>query len=665
MEKKHQLGLSIGGLFVALGVVYGDIGTSPMYVMRALIEGNGGLGAISDEFIIGVVSLVFWTVTLLTTVKYVMLALEADNHHEGGIFALYTLVRKAGKYIIIPAMIGGAALLADGVLTPAVTVTTAIEGLRDIPLFYQAFGDNQTVIIEITLTILAVLFFVQRFGTEKIGRTFGPIMFGWFLFLALMGLGNIPLDLNILRAINPLHAIRILFSGANALGIFVLGSIFLATTGAEALYSDMGHVGKDNIRWSWPYVFTCLMLNYMGQGAWVMNVHHHPELVAGSTSVNPFFAIMPKSLLVVGVLFATVAAIIASQSLITGSFSLVSEAIKLKLLPRLKITYPGKGIGQSYIPAVNTLLWIMTSCVVLGFKTSSHMEAAYGLSITVTMLMTTFLLWTHLRQSGVRPLFAHAVLLFFGPIETIFLISSLTKFFHGGYVAVGIALLILVLMYIWHHATTLQSMASQEVSLTTYLPQIQALHEDESLPYYQSNVVFLVSQLEGDVIPRQYIYSILDKKPKRAKAYWFVHITVTDQPYTQEYTIDMLGTDFIVIVNLYLGYKIPQRINVYIRQIITDLMADERLPKQPQRYTSMPGREVGDFRFIFISEELSSLTNFSHWDREIMRAKQTIKRFTVTPESWFGLQFSEVTSETVPLAVAAGRQSNSFLTEIK
>ncbi|MDO4670966.1 MAG: KUP/HAK/KT family potassium transporter [Aerococcus sp.] len=663
MEKKHKLPLSLGGLFVALGVVYGDIGTSPMYVMRALIDGNGGLAAISDEFIIGVVSLVFWTVTLLTTVKYVMLALEADNNNEGGIFALYTLVRKAGKFIIVPAMIGGAALLADGVLTPAVTVTTAIEGLRGIPLFYETFGENQAIIIEITITILATLFFVQRFGTEKIGRTFGPVMFCWFLFLGVMGLSNIPLNFGILRAINPLHAIHILFSDANGMGIFVLGNIFLATTGAEALYSDMGHVGKGNIRWSWPYVFTCLMLNYMGQGAWVMSARHNPTILANSDGLNPFFAIMPDALLIFGVLFATIAAIIASQSLITGSFSLVSEAMKLKLLPRLKITYPGKGIGQSYIPAVNLLLWLMTTCVVLGFKTSSHMEAAYGLSITVTMLMTTFLLWTYLRQRGVSLLFSNLVLVIFGPIEAVFLISSLKKFFHGGYVAVGIACLILTLMYIWHHASMLQEEASVDVSLRKYLPQIQRLHEDALLPYYQDNVVFLVPQLDGDVIPRQYVYSILDKKPKRAKVYWFVHITVTDRPYTQEYTVDMLDTDFVVVVNLYLGYKIPQRINVYMRQIITALMEDGRLPKQPQRYTSIPGREVGDFRFIFISEELSALTNFSHWDREVMRAKQTIKRYTVTPESWFGLQFSEVTRETVPLAI--GRQNTSFLTERK
>lgn len=342
--KKNVKKLSAAGLLVAMGVVYGDIGTSPLYVMKAIVGDNGGLQGINPDFVIGAVSLIFWTLTLLTTIKYVVIALNADNHGEGGIFSLYTLVRKGGKYLIIPAMIGGAALLADGVLTPAVTVTTAIEGLRGIPLFFERFGNDQTIIVIITLVIILTLFMVQRFGSELVGKAFGPIMFLWFTFLGVMGVMNFSQDWTVVRAINPYYAIQLLLSPDNRLGLFILGNVFLATTGAEALYSDLGHVGKLNIRLSWPYVKLCLMLNYFGQAAWLINVYQNPE-IQKIENLNPFFQMMPNSLTGFGVVFATIAAVIASQALISGSFTLVSEAIKLKLLPRLKIMYPGSSIG--------------------------------------------------------------------------------------------------------------------------------------------------------------------------------------------------------------------------------------------------------------------------------------------------------------------------------
>ncbi len=402
----------MAGLLVAMGVVYGDIGTSPLYVMKAIVEDNGGLRGINPEFVLGSVSLIFWTLTLLTTIKYVVIALNADNHGEGGIFSLYTLVRKGSKYLIVPAMIGGAALLADGVLTPAVTVTTAIEGLRGIPQFFDRFGNNQNIIVIITLVIIFVLFMVQRFGTEIVGKAFGPIMFLWFTFLGVMGLINFSQDWTVIRALNPYYAIRLLFSPDNRLGLFILGNIFLATTGAEALYSDLGHVGKLNIRLSWPYVKLCLVLNYFGQAAWLLNIYQNQE-VQQINNLNPFFQMLPKGWLIIGVGFATIAAVIASQALITGSFTLVSEAIKLKLLPRLKIMYPGNSIGQMYIPAVNLILWLACSLIVVTFRTSHHMEAAYGLSITVTMLMTTVLLYFYLIQSNYSKWFAWIVSFFF------------------------------------------------------------------------------------------------------------------------------------------------------------------------------------------------------------------------------------------------------------
>lgn len=656
-KKNHRTQrLSAAGLMIALGVVYGDIGTSPLYVMKAILAENGGLKSVTNDFVIGAVSLVFWTVMLLTTVKYVIIALNADNHGEGGIFSLYTLVRKGGKYLIIPAMIGGAALLADGVLTPAVTVTTAIEGLRGIPDFYQEFGNDQNVIVVITLAILLVLFLIQRFGTDFVGHAFGPIMFLWFTFLGVMGLLNLPYDLSVIKALNPYYAIHLLFNPDNKMGVFILGSIFLATTGAEALYSDMGHVGKKNIRFSWPYVFLCLMLNYAGQAAWILHAKGNTSIEA-LDNLNPFFQILPDGWMVIGVVFATIAAIIASQALISGSFTLVSEAIKLKLLPRMHIVYPGSSIGQMYIPAVNMILWVACSLIVITFRTSSHMEAAYGLSITVTMLMTTYLLYHYMVQRKVSRVLSTLMITFFGLLETFFFISSVTKFFHGGFVAVGMALLILGLMYIWYRSNQIQVNASQEVDFKDYIAQLKELHDDTKVPYYQTNVVFLVPSLEGDQIAQQYIYSILDKRVKRAKVYWFVNVEVADEPYTEEFSVDMMGTDFIVKVKLYLGFRISQDVNVYLRQIIHDLMKQGRLPKQPQHYSLTPGRQVGDFQFIMIREELSNVTEIDKWDRQIMQARLGIKRHTVTPERWFGLEYSDVIYETVPLIVGPTRKT--------
>ncbi|MGM0138511.1 K+ uptake transporter [Enterococcus sp. DIV0755b] len=662
MSQQKMSKVTAAGLLVAMGVVYGDIGTSPLYVMKAIVEENGGLKSLNPDFILGAVSLIFWTLTFLTTIKYVVIALNADNHGEGGIFSLYTLVRKKSKFLIIPAMIGGAALLADGVLTPAVTVTTAIEGLRGIPAFYDRFGMNQNVIVIITLIILLILFTVQRFGTDMVGKAFGPAMFLWFTFLGGMGLFHFAQDLSVIRALNPMYAIKLLFSPDNKLGILILGNIFLATTGAEALYSDMGHVGKKNIRVSWPYVKVCLLLNYLGQAAWLLSVYQDPKIQA-IEQLNPFFRILPASWMVFGVIFATIAAVIASQALLSGSFTLVSEAIKLRLLPRMKIMYPGSSIGQMYIPAVNFILWLACSLIVLTFRTSSHMEAAYGLSITVTMLMTTLLLYFYLSEKRHNKLLAACVSLFFAAIETIFFISSAAKFLHGGFVAVIIALLILAVMIIWEWGNIIQEEAADTVHLKEYIPQLAALRQDESIPMYQTNVVFLVPHINDDEIGKQFVYSILDKRPKRAQTYWFVNVVVTDEPYTKEFSVDTLETDFIVVVRLYLGFRVNQEVNVYVRQIIHDLMKDGRLPKQPQRYSLTPGRNVGDFQFVLIEEELSNNTELDKWERQIMQAKLFIKRHTMSPENWFGLEYSDVLYETVPLII--GRTKKTRLVERK
>ncbi|MGO3197476.1 KUP/HAK/KT family potassium transporter [Vagococcus salmoninarum] len=665
VDSSHQLDkFKMGGALVAMGVVYGDIGTSPLYVMKAIIEGNGGLARVSEDFIIGAVSLIVWTLTLLTTVKYVLIALKADNHGEGGIFSLYTLVRKVSRYLIIPAMIGGAALLADGVLTPAVTITTAIEGLRGIPSFFNIFGNNQNVIIIITIAIICVLFMIQRFGTERVGKAFGPVMLGWFTFIGGIGLLNFIDNPMVLKAINPYYALRLLTSPENKAGIFILGSVFLATTGAEALYSDMGHVGRKNILGSWPYIKMCLLLNYFGQAAWIISVKEE-AYYQNIEMLNPFFRMMPENIAVFGVIFATIAAVIASQALISGSYTLVSEAVKLRLLPRFKIVYPTNKKGQLYIPVVNMILFVTCVLIVLFFKTSAKMEAAYGLAITVTMLMTTVLLLFYLLQKGLPKILSFGIFIFFGAIETIFFISSATKFFHGGFVAVFIAAVILLVMVIWEKGSIIKERMSQRVSLYDYVEQLNELRKDDTVPLYQTNVVFLTDNLKKHKIGREIMYSILDKKPKKAKVYWFVNVFVTDEPFTKEYHVDMINTDYIVNVQLRLGFRMNQDVNIYLRQIVRDLMEQGKLPKQPQKYTITEGRQVGDFCFVLIREELSRVTDLSNLDRLVMQAKLAIKTITTSPARWFGLEYSDVIMEHVPISlVGINHHKGQPLTQI-
>jgi KUP system potassium uptake protein len=523
---------------------------------------------------------------------------------------------------------------------------------------------DQNPIVLITLFIILVLFSVQRFGTEAVGKAFGPIMFLWFTYLGVMGILNFGQDWTVIRALNPYYAIHLLVSPENKLGILILGNIFLATTGAEALYSDLGHVGKKNIRVSWPYVKICLILNYLGQAAWILNVKNDPSIQA-IENLNPFFQMMPQNLTIVGVAFATIAAVIASQALISGSFTLVSEAIKLKLLPRMKIIYPGSNIGQMYIPVVNMLLWIICSLIVVTFRTSTRMEAAYGLSITITMLMTTVLLMFYLRQKGTPAWITYPVTLFFVSIESVFFFSSVAKFFHGGYVAVAIGLVILFIMAIWEWSNIIKERTSETVPLRDYIEQLRMLKDDPTVPMYQTNIVFLTPNAISDEIGRQFIYSILDKQPKRSKVYWFVNVQVTDEPFTQEYAVDMLDTDFIVQVQLYLGFRVSQDVNIYLRQIVHDLMKEGRLPKQPQRYSLTPGRQVGDFQFILIEEELSKVTELKKWDRQIMQLKLAIKRWTTSPENWFGLEYSEVKYESVPLIIGNTRKTRLIERRVK
>jgi KUP system potassium uptake protein len=659
-SKKHHgaIPFSMGMVLVTMGVVYGDIGTSPMYTLRAIMHGNGGLPTMEPDVIIGALSLIIWTMTLITTVKYVLVAMKADNHNEGGIFALYSLVRRCGKWLIGPAMVGGAALLADGILTPAVTVTTAIEGLRTIDVVHKIIGDSQSVVIAITIAIICALFFVQRAGTSSIGRAFGPIMCLWFGFLGAVGVVHLFSNLDVLRAFNPLRGIMFLFNGnLNRAGLMVLGNVFLCTTGAEALYSDMGHVGKSNIYASWPVVKACLIANYLGQGAWILSMRGNPELIAMGTEMNPFFEMLPGGMRIFAVVLSTFAAIIASQALITGSFSIVSEAISLDLMPHMKIEYPSQNKGQLYIPMVNNMLWIGCVGVVLFFRSSERMESAYGLAITVTMLMTSVLLTMYLARVRNQVVLAIPFAVFFGVLESFFFFSSLTKFMHGGYVTVLLAFAIFLVMYVWHRGTRVE--LSQRVNLPTadYVGQLRELSQYDKIPYMADNLVFLTNDQSTDMLDRDILYSILDKQPKRAKAYWFLNVAVTDEPNTHEFWVNDFGTDFLFKVQLRLGFHVNQRVNEYLYQIVQAMVEQGRLPAQDHRFSIYERTShVGDFRFCLVRKVPSTSSDISSMDLAVLKAKYFIRGACGSPAHWYGLTNSNVMYEYVPLFVGTKRQ---------
>ncbi|MFC6181321.1 KUP/HAK/KT family potassium transporter [Lactiplantibacillus daowaiensis] len=652
MEKQRIQTRSIFGMLITLGVVYGDIGTSPLYVMNAIINDAGPLKKATPSYVLGCVSLIFWTLMLITTVKYVLIALRADNHHEGGIFALYALVRKQAKWLILPALVGGAALLADGTLTPAVTVTSAVEGLKGLP--NMAGFSQHPLLIPLTVTVILFgLFMIQGFGTAAIGKSFGPIMLLWFTAIGVVGLVNIGHAPMILKAFSPLYALQVLISPTNKIGIFILGSVFLATTGAEALYSDLGHVGKANIDATWPFVYLMLILNYLGQGAWILQ-HYQLAAYRDAVNLNPFYAMIPANLQVAAIILATLAAIIASQALITGSYTLVDEAIGLKFLPRMIIKHPSQVRSQIYIGAVNWMLCGVTLGIVWLFQTSAHMEAAYGLAITITMLMTTLLLTQFVKMHG-HQLAALALLLGFGTLESIFLIASLTKFIHGGYLTLGLTFVIFLIMVIWYFGNKrrlLYNRDQEQVSLLDYRQQLIQLSHDDSIPLFAANLVYLAKVDATYHVKRSIPYSILDKRPKRAKVYWFITINETNQPYDCNYTVDMLGTRNIVEVQLNLGFKKSQHVTIYLREIVNDLIAKQIIDPQHPHYGTVKHRQVGDFKFVVQNQQIMDLSSYPtmrEFDRFLIGGRVLLQNITPSAAIWYGLEFSDVLEETIPL----------------
>jgi KUP system potassium uptake protein len=631
-SKAHINSVTVASMLVTLGIVYGDIGTSPLYVMKAIIA---GADTITPAFIYGGLSCIFWTLTLQTTIKYVMITLRADNKGEGGIFSLFALVRKRAKWAFIFAIIGGATLLADGVITPSLTILSSIEGLQIL--------NPRVPVIPIVLIIISLLFFFQKFGTKAIGRFFGPVMFLWFCMLAVVGLNQLVHNLDILKSINPLYAYHFIkdFPG----GFILLGAVFLCVTGAEAMYSDLGHVGLGNIRVTWVFVKISLLMNYFGQGAWILkNTESLDEWV------NPFYSMMPHWFLLSGIIVSTVAAIIASQALISGSYTLISEAISLNFWPKIKINYPTNIKGQMYISSTNWILYFCCIFVVLFFQKSINMEAAYGLSITITMIMTTALLSTHLHFDKRVPMYMIAFLLaVYLTIEGAFLIANLHKFPNGGWFTILLGGILASIMYIWYSGRKIKNKFMEFVRIDEYFDVIKDLSKDESVTKYATNLVFLTKANKTTDIEAKIIYSILNKQPKRADTYWLVHVDILDDPHILEYQVTHFIPGVLIKIDFKIGFKIQPRVNLFFRNVIEEMKKNNEIDLI-SRYESLSRFNImGDFRFIVIDRIQNYDFDFPPREQWIMDMYSILKRFGISEVRSLGLDTSNVAIETVPL----------------
>ncbi|MGO1243304.1 MAG: KUP/HAK/KT family potassium transporter [Sphingobacterium sp.] len=624
--------LSLAGLLISLGIIFGDIGTSPLYVVKAIFN----KGVIEEDLILGSLSCVFWTLTLQTSIKYVWITLNADNKGEGGILSLYSLVRKKAKWLFIPAIIGASTLLADGMITPAITISSAVEGL--------AIHYPEVPTVPIVVFIISILFIIQRFGTSIVGKIFGPLMFVWFSTIGTLGLLYVIQAPEIFAALNPYYAISTLISHPNAL--YFIGAIFLCTTGAEALYSDMGHCGKANIRISWIFVKLMLILNYFGQGVWL---HQHAGYTMGN--INPFYAIMPDGFVVYGVAIATLAAVVASQAMITGSYTLISEAVRLNIWPKVAIRYPSHHKGQLYVPSINLVLYIGCMLIIAVFQESSNMEAAYGLAINVTFIMTTILMCNFLLRLKINKIAILVFAIAYFSIEFTFLAGNIVKITHGGWLTLLLASTLFIVMFSWYGARKIKNSFVRFVDVRKYYPIISELSEDKSVPLFASHIVYLTSANNSHEIEHKIIYSMINKKPKRADVYWLVHVDVMDNPHTREYVVKKLIPNKLIRIDFKLGFREEHQISLLFRKAVEDMVEKGEIDITSNYQTLKKHGIPGDFNFVILEKIIAKTNDLKWYQKVIIEIYKILKKFSLSEERGFGLDSSFVTLERVPLNI--------------
>lgn len=635
MKEKQKIPFNIFGVIMAIGIVFGDIGTSPLYVMRVVLNSLPHGQLTRPEYILGAVSCVIWTLTIQTTIKYVVITLRADNKGEGGILSLYALVRKKYRWAYVIAALGAATLLADGIITPAMTVMSAVEGLGSIA--------PHLPVLPITIAIVLGVFMLQPFGTGSLGRYFGVFMVVWFTMMAVTGFNQLIHDFSVIRAFNPYYAIHFLIEVPHTL--IIIGAIFLCTTGAEALYSDLGHCGLKNIRTSWVYVKSALIINYLGQAAWIIN---NPEKV--SRDINPFFAMMPEWFTFVGVLMATLAAIIASQALISGSFTVISEAISLNIWPNVKIKYPTKIKGQMYIPSINHTMMILCVIIILLLQSSMGLEAAYGLAITLSMLMTTLLLFLYFMEKGKPLWFSLPLTLFFGAIEFCFFIANMQKFAHGGFVPIVMAGILVLIMYSWYNGRRIkQKYTVYDPVNDKYIDQIVKVSEDTDIPKFATNLVYIIKANKKNFLESKIAYSLFKKTPKRADTYWFIRLRRTDEPYEFRYETTTFVPRKVFRIDIYAGFKLGIHTDKYVTLITNELERSGAVDLS-SRYPSMQYADDkrGDFKFMVVDRIFRNV-HMSPSRQIIFSCYNMVKQLTTSDTQMYDIDPSLAVVETIPL----------------
>ena len=636
---------SLAGVLITIGIVFGDIGTSPLYVFQA-ITGNGT--NFSKDLIIGGLSAVIWTLILLATIKYIYFALNADNKGEGGIFALFALLKaKRIRWVIIPALIGCATLLADGFITPAISISSAVEGINnikpDFPVLPVIFG------------IIIALFAVQQFGSSAIGKAFGPVMLVWFAFLAYLGITNIAKNTEVLAAFNPYYAYNLV---ANVKGGFiVLGAVFLCSTGAEALYSDLGHCGKNNIRISWSLMSVILVINYLGQAALCLS----DGFVLDSRQ-TVFYAMVPKEILPFAIGIATAATIIASQALITGVFTLMNEAIKLNLWTNLKVKYPTDHKGQIYIPFINWFLMAGCLIVIAIFQKASAMEASYGLAITINMVMTSILLCylLILKYPKLKYLYI-SIFSIFIIIEAIFLSSNLGKIMHGGAFTLILSIGFFVMLYLYYRARKLRKSITEYISMDDVIPLLNAVKNDPGIQYEASNLVYPTRSNSPNKLDSTVYFSLFKKRPRKAGVVWFLHLDILSDPWGVHYTVNEIIDNYCYYVNLQLGFKEEHRIEYMMRKIQCKMVEKGELTGESV-FQSVKGQfEEADFKFIVLNSRIATDNKLTAFQSICVKAYRFVKATGLKPAEDFGLDKTNVMVEYIPISVT--KQYDQILVE--
>ena len=652
---------------LAIGVVFGNIASSPLFVMKTILRYHGGLSAVTEEFVLGALSLIIWTLTILATLKYILLVMRADNGGEGGIFALYFMVRQhQGKYkwLRIPAIVGAGMLLADSIITPSITVTSAVEGLQTAPATSHFLGEGDAKKLLLIIGIVLLLFISQGVGRNRITVALGPIVFLWLLLIGGAGTAVLLRHPEVLRAFDPTLGVKFLVSNLNNSGIRLMGGVFLVVTGAEAFYSDMGHAGRDASRASWPFVKICLLLSYLGQGAYLLEAAKDSSL-AGIEDLNPFFYMLPEALRPVAVILAILVAFAVSHTVVVSAFTMVSQAIRREVLPHLETLYSPRHEGSVFIPAVNRLLCVGCVFVVLFFRSSARMEAAYGLAIAVAMLMTTVLLSVYLWKVKAKPLLSVVCTLLFGALELLCIKGSSHKFVDGGYISEGLALILIIIMLLWKYGSIMERRLTRRVPLSDYVDRLKDLKADESIPLTADNIVYFCYGEDIDRIDHDVLYSVLDKDVKRAQAWWFIKVKVLDVPRGQKYELKTFGTDCVFRIILSLGFEEEQSINLYLRRIVEELIDSGELPNQRRRFSVYENDRVGDFKFVFIRKKIPMKSGLPARKDLVLRGKYLVRDLAGKEEQWYGLDTAVLIHETVPLFISERRMEDIKLERVK